>query len=82
MKTTRCPVCGCVGEIISTEDFLRNLTVFQCASCGDMYATRNEIIWEFGWQGVYRDWKFCAESRKKLNSRSKSEETPVQTRKL
>lgn len=60
-----CPACG-AGPISITEDFMRNIKIFRCENCGDMYAARDEDIYVFGYRSVFEGWEICVSESKKL----------------
>ena len=45
-----CPICS--GEIIFAEDYMRDLKVFRCLQCGEMYAAPNRDVYTIGIDAV------------------------------
>ena len=60
-----CPVCGSV-EMSCTMDYERNLVIFKCGSCGEMYAARYEDVVNMGLEAVLAEWGGCHRAVKRL----------------
>lgn len=65
MTDYRCPACGC-ATIVTIEDFERDLQLFRCDGCGEMYAARQDDIAELGFAAVMDEWRGCYESQGRL----------------
>lgn len=61
-----CPICG--GEIVCTNDFMRDLTLFKCLQCEEMYAASNRDIYNMGIDAVFAEWRRGYESQKRLEA--------------
>lgn len=60
----RCPICG--GEIVYTDDLMRDLKIFQCLQCRDRYAAPNSDICNMGIGAVFVEWRKGYESQRRL----------------
>lgn len=65
MADYRCPACGCT-TIVTIEDFERDLQLFRCDGCGEMYAARREDIFNLGCDTIMDEWRRCYESQRRL----------------
>ena len=63
-----CPACGS-GEICTTDDFMRNLHIFRCRDCGEMYAFSDEDLFTLGFEQVIREWHGSYAHQKRLEVR-------------
>lgn len=60
----RCPTCGS-GDLVTIDDDIRDLRIFKCCSCGDMYAAQGWDVIECG-EDVFRHWAYAKWVERKL----------------
>lgn len=60
-----CPSCG-AGIVVVTNDFERDLLIFRCDKCGDMFAVSIYDAGQYGVGWVFNEWRRSLARQKKL----------------
>ena len=50
-----CPWCHAM-QFSMIDDFERNLSIFKCDRCGEMYAVSNEDLSNLGIEQIFKEW--------------------------
>ena len=64
-----CPVCES-NNIVMTDDFVRDLTILKCKSCGEMFAVSNTDVCTHNEGWAFNEWANSIMAQKRLSGLS------------